>query len=232
MLAIIPARGGSKGLPGKNIRLLGGLPLVAHTIRVAQEASCIKRIVLSTDDESIARIGKDFGAEVPFLRPKELAQDHSKSIDNYTYTLDRINQNRTKPYEDFVVLQPTSPLRIAHDIQQSVGLFFEKNAESVISVSEASHPASWYRTIDDSGVLRSYFPDNTSNLNRQELKPSYLPNGAVFVLSLNLLKSKYSFYSEKTYPYIMPQSRAIDVDTLLDFKFAEYIMKNNLILID
>lgn len=227
MLAIIPARGGSKGVPGKNIKPLWDKPLIAYTIEVAQAARSIDRLILSTDDEEIAEVAQKFGVEIPFIRPAELAKDTSLAIDNYIYTADRLNAENSKQYNDFIVLQPTSPFRTSVDIDNAVKLFREENADSVISVCEASHPPMWAKKIDPAGVLKDYFNINIGNKNRQELDPSFMPNGAIFILKLSLLKSLYSYYSDNTYAYVMPSERSLDIDTPLDFEFAEFLVSRN-----
>ena len=227
MLAIIPARGGSKGLPGKNIKALCGKPLIAYTIEAAQAAKSIDRLILSTDDEEIAEVVQKFGVEIPFMRPAELAKDTSLAIDNYIYTMDWLNAESSKQYDDFIVLQPTSPFRTAADIDNAVELFREKNADSVISVCEASHPPVWAKKIDPSGVLKDCFDINIGNKNRQELETSFMPNGAIFILKLSLLKSLYSYYSDNTYAYVMPRERSVDIDTFFDFEFAEFLVSRN-----
>src|SRR5699024_5514424 len=139
MIAIIPARGGSKGLPGKNIRLLNGKPLISYTIIEALNSEKISRVIVSTDDTQIAEIAIQYGAEVPFLRPDYLSTDTSKAIDNYTYTIERLNDEGVNlaPINNFVVLQPTSPLRTRNDIDKAINLFYEKKADSVISVNKS-----------------------------------------------------------------------------------------------
>ena len=147
MLAIIPARGGSKGIPGKNIKLLSGKPLIVYTIEAAMAAKSVDRIILSTDDPEIAKIAGKYDVEIPFMRPAHLSKDDSLAIDNYIYTIDRLNTTSPTQYNEFVVLQPTSPLRSASDIDNAIKLFHEKNADSLISVCEASHPPLWAKKI-------------------------------------------------------------------------------------
>lgn len=224
-LAIIPARGSSKGLPGKNIKMLYGKPLIAWTIEAAKQSKQIDRIIVSTDDEKIARISKQYGAEIPFLRPEELATDAAKAIDNYIFTIVELNRRENKEYENFVVLQPTSPLRNSEDIDKAIELFKEKNADSVISYSEALHPPLWAKEIDNNQKIKNYFQEDVSNKNRQEIPIAYMPNGAIYVFKYSLLKEKYTYYSDKTYAYIMPNIRSIDIDNMIDFEFAEFIMR-------
>ena len=227
MIAIIPARGGSIGVPGKNIKEMNGKPLIWYTINVAKKSKFIDKIIVSTDDNEIAKIAKSYEVEVPFMRPKELARDDSIAIDNYIYTIDRLNKEFNYSIGEFIILQPTSPLRTSLDINNAIQIFIEKKADSVISVSEAIHPPIWSKTIDEKGILRDYFDIKIGNKNRQDIEKAYMPNGAIFIFKYLLIKEKYSYYSDKTYPYIMPLERSIDIDSKLDFKFAEYLMKKN-----
>jgi N-acylneuraminate cytidylyltransferase/CMP-N,N'-diacetyllegionaminic acid synthase len=227
MLAIIPARGGSKGVPKKNIRLLGGKPLIQWTIEAAMHATNLDRVILSTDDEEIAEVCKPLGVEIPFMRPKELARDDSRGIDTYIYTIDRLNEKLDYGYKEFVVLQPTSPLRLPEDIDNSIDLYLRKKADSVISCVEMSHPPLWTLKMDNKGIISNYFDFDDSGLNRQDLNPAYFPNGAVHVLKYSLVKEKHTYYSNNTFAYVMPQERSVDIDCEIDFKFAEFLMMNN-----
>jgi N-acylneuraminate cytidylyltransferase/CMP-N,N'-diacetyllegionaminic acid synthase len=223
MIALIPARSGSKGLPGKNIRPLAGKPLIAHSIEAALKAHSIDRVICSTDSEEIAEVAQRCGAEVPFLRPAELAMDSSLSIDNYIYTVDRISRESGTEIADFVVLQPTSPLRTADDIDAAVAIFRDKKADSVISYYPAPHPVHWHKILDKNGVLRSPFPETSRLANRQQEQVSYLPNGAIYVFRLAILKDLGVYFTDKSYPYLMPAERSVDIDSLSDFQFAEYL---------
>jgi len=226
VLAIIPARGGSKGLPGKNIKDLCGKPLIAYTIEAALKSKKITQVVLSTDDEAITETCKKYGIEIPFLRPKELASDNSLIVDTYIYTVDRINKEQNKNYTSVVALLPTCPLRTTEDIDRAIEIYEKKEADSVISFYEAPHPVQWYKTVDKNGVLRSILPEGDRLANRQEEEKSYLPNGAIYVFSMDLLRDK-KYYSDKTYPYIMPASRSIDIDNLFDFEMAEFLLSKD-----
>lgn len=225
MLAIIPARGGSKRLSGKNIKILNGKPLIAWTIEAAKKSQFITRLVCSTDTSEIAEVAKKNGAEIPFMRPKKLATDTAKAIDNYIFTIEELKKRENNIYKDFVVLQPTSPLRKANDIDKAIDLFREKDAESVISYSEALHPPVWAKRIDNNKKIKNYFQEDVSNKNRQKIPIAYMPNGAIFVFRYSLLKNKYTYYSDETYAYVMPNERSIDIDNLIDFEFAEFIMR-------
>lgn len=228
MLAIIPARSGSKGVPKKNIKELAGAPLISYTIKAAKKSEFITRVIVSTDSEKIADVARKYGAEVPFLRPAELATDDAKAIDVYLYTIERLNLENDEQINEFLVLLPTSPLRNYMDIDQAIKIFKKKNADSVISVTETEYPPQWIKRISEKGVLEDYF-QGMNNLNRQEYEKTYIPNGAIYIFKYNVLKKEYNYYTDKTYPYIMPNIRSIDIDTPLDFMIAEYLIKNNLV---
>lgn len=227
MIAIIPARGGSKGVPGKNKKLLNGKPLIYYTIKAAINSKYIDRVFVSTDDEEIAEIAVEFGAEVPFLRPADLARDNSKAIDAYIYTVERLASDLDIQIDAFIVLLPTSPLRDTNNIDEAITLFKDKNATTVISVVEAIHPPDWYKKINDEGILMDYLNVADNSLNRQEVEKTYLPNGAIYIFKYPDLKYNMSYYNEKTYPYIMSQNKSIDIDTEVDFLFAEFLIKKN-----
>ncbi|PKF62897.1 acylneuraminate cytidylyltransferase family protein [Psychromonas sp. psych-6C06] len=222
MLAIIPARGGSKGLPNKNIKLLNGKPLIAYTIEAALACSSITSVLVSTDDQAIYDVAINYGAQETFLRPQELATDTAMAIDNYIYTIERINREQNANIKEFVVLQPTSPLRNSEDIEQAIALFKKKQADSVISYCQEHHPISWHKYLNESGQLEDILPNNIDN--RQALQPSYFPNGAIYVFSYKLIASR-KYYSEKSYPFIMPRTRSVDIDSIDDFNYAAFLLE-------
>lgn len=224
MIAIVPARGGSKGLPGKNIKNLLGKPMIVYTIEEALKSKYISEVVISTDCKEIEEVAVRYGAKSPFLRPEYLASDSAKAIDNYIYTIDRLNSEFDYDIEDFVVLQPTSPLRTVADIDGAIELFKERNAQSVVSYTEEHHPIEWHKYIAEDGKFENIFEEKL--LNRQEIKKSYYPNGAVFVFQYELIKQK-KYYSDESYAYIMPRFRSVDVDTIEDFKYIEFLMRGN-----
>ncbi|MBU1741304.1 MAG: acylneuraminate cytidylyltransferase family protein [Proteobacteria bacterium] len=224
MLVIIPARGGSKGLPGKNVRPLGGVPLIGHSIRAALGADRVSRVVVSTDDDEIARVSIELGAEVPFRRPPELAGDDSMVMDAYLYTVDRLAEETGAAIEAFCALLPTAPLRTTADIDAAIDLFRSRRADSVISVTEAPVPPAWYRRIDDRGVLVDYFRDSDAISNRQEHEQTYVPNGAIYIFRTEVLRSTRQYYTDRTHPYVMPRERSADIDDELDFAWAELLL--------
>src|SRR3989338_590546 len=224
ILAIIPARGGSKGLPGKNIKPFLGKPLLAYTIEEAKRSKYITKIVLSTDDTAIAQVGKKYGAEIPFLRPSELATDTSLAPDAYIYTIERLKNEQGYAPEIVVILQPTSPLRTVDDIDAAISLYLEKNADSVISVVEFEHPLERARIITPDGLLENYHPGKIIPKNRADYQKAYSPNGAIYVLTPSLLLKEKTYYFSKTYAFIIPKERSIDIDTQIDFEIAEFLM--------
>lgn len=222
MIAIIPARGGSKGLPGKNVRPLNGKPLIAYAIEAALKAKNIDRVIISTDDEEIARVAVEYGAELPFMRPAELASDTAMAIDNYIYNIGRLEEEGGKPIDAFVVLQPTSPLRIAEDIDGAIELFEQKKADSVISYCQEAHPVTWHKYLDDEGRFVDIFDANIKN--RQDNRVSYYPNGAVYVFRTSMIRER-KYYTDKSYAYVMPRTRSVDIDFIEDFEYAEFLLK-------
>jgi CMP-N,N'-diacetyllegionaminic acid synthase len=222
MIAIIPARGGSKGLPGKNIKPLLGKPLIAYTIEAAIKANAVSEVIVSTDDPEIARVARQYGASIPFMRPAEYATDSSKAIDTYRYTINKLEEMRNISIDSFMVLLPTCPLRTAQDIDAAYSIFKTHAAESVISCTKEHHPITWHKYVNEQGKFENIFEDDFLQ-NRQELKVSYYPNGAIYIFQKKLiLQNKY--YSENSYAYIMPRNRSVDIDTQEDFDLAEFYM--------
>lgn len=226
MIAIVPARGGSKGLPGKNIKDLCGKPMIAYTIEAAQKSKYISKIIVSTDDQGIADTAKLYGAEIPFMRPESLAQDSSKALDVYVYTIEQLENDNNTKITDFIVLQPTSPLRRTEDIDRACEIYFNNKADSVISVVEADIPLQWYKEIDKNGKLKKCFEDE-NNLNRQEYKPLFIPNGAIYIFNKKKLFESREYYMDNSYSYIMKREHSVDIDTLLDFQLAQLMIMNN-----
>lgn len=223
MIAIIPARGGSKGLPGKNIKKLFGKPLIAYTIEAALRSEQIEEVFVSTDDPDIASIAEDYGAKCPGLRPAGLARDDSRAIDTYLYTVELLNQSNNYTIDEFAVLQPTSPLRTADDIDKTIDLFYFNNADSAATFTKESHPIAWHKRLEPDGRIRPI--DNVDQLlNRQDIPATYYPNGAVLILKYMLLKKINSYYTDRSFAYLMPYDRSVDIDTIDDFNYAEYLM--------
>jgi N-acylneuraminate cytidylyltransferase/CMP-N,N'-diacetyllegionaminic acid synthase len=224
MIAIIPARSGSKGLPGKNIKLLEGKPMIAYTIEAALKSEKIKKVIVSTDSKEIAEIAIKFGAEVPFLRPNHLASDTALAIDNYIYTINRLNDENDYDIESFVVLQPTSPLRTSKDIDAAIDLFQKRDADSVVSYCKESHPIKWHKNINNLGLIIPIFEEKIAN--RQEELPTFYPNGAIFIFKYSLLNLR-KYYPDKSYAYIMDKKNSVDIDFIEDFEYVEFLLKKS-----
>ena len=218
VLGLIPARGGSKGITRKNVRRLGDKPLIAWTIDEAKKSIYLDSLVVSTEDREIANISIDYGAEVPFMRPNELATDSAQTIDVVLHAVDRL------PYFDLiVVLQPTSPLRIVDDIDGAVEEFDNRNI-NVVSVTEAAKPPSWMYTLDANRYLKNIVESSFGVSNRQEIPVTYVLNGAIYIMSSVTLREKRGFIIDPTLGYLMPSNRSIDLDTELDWLFAESLI--------
>jgi len=229
ILGLIPARGGSKGLPRKNIKPLLGKPLIAWTIEQALASKYLDKVVVSTDDKEITEISKKYGAEIPFIRPKELAEDNAKGIDVVLHTIDWLKENdKKKQYDLIILLQPTSPLRKSDDIDRAIELLFLKEAKAIVSVCEVDHHPLWANTLPEDGCMKDFIRKEIMNKNRQELPVFYRLNGAIYLAYCNYIKQYRSFIGENTFAYIMPRERSIDIDDEVDFGLAEILMKNNI----
>ena len=225
MIAVIPARGGSKGLPGKNIKELVGKPLIQYTIEAALHSSCIDRVIVTTDDPHIIEVAKMAGAEVPFVRPDYLASDSASAVDVYIHAMDNICASENEKNK-FMVLLPTAPLRTEFHIDKAYDLFLLSKADTVISVTEADTPPNWYMICSLDGKLQNagFAADISPISNRQNFSRYYIPNGAIYILDYQLLKQRRTYYSDNTVPFIMSRKESIDIDTIDDFEYAEYIL--------
>lgn len=220
ILAVIPARGGSKGLPGKNIRELAGKPLIAWSIEAGRQSRYVDQLTVSTDSLEIARVAREWGGDVPFMRPSELATDVAKGIDAILHTI-RWHRDRGKTFDLVLVLQPTSPLRTAEDIDRAVEFFFEKNAKAIVSVCPTDHHPWWSNTLPPNGSMKDFLRPELQNTNRQSLPTFYRLNGAIYLADLSFLEDMRTFITEGTFAFPMPLERSVDIDSMLDFRLAE-----------
>ena len=223
-LAIIPARSGSKGLRDKNIKELAGIPLLGYTIKAALDSRLFDTVMLSTDSEEYGEIAKKFGAQVPFLRSAYTSSDTASSWDAVKEVFCRYSEMGCE-YETITLLQPTSPLRTADDIIRAHNLFWEKRANSVISVCEAEHSPCWSNIIETDLSMRHFAQTDHPTSYRQELQTYYRLNGAIYIINKEMLNNIDSMYEERCYAYIMEQSHSIDIDSELDFVIAEAVIK-------
>ncbi|MDA7880821.1 acylneuraminate cytidylyltransferase family protein [Akkermansiaceae bacterium] len=224
ILALIPARGGSKGLPGKNIMSFCEKPLLAWSIEAAKESLVpISRIVVSSEDEEILNVAREYGAHCPFIRPAELATDGASGLDSVLHALDWLAENENYHPEWLLLLQPTSPLRIAADIDSAYQLVLEHEVDSVMGVTEAqSHPM-WTKTIDENGRLCDFIDRKEAPAIRQDLPLAYVVNGAMYLIRTDILQRDRSFSNDETLAYVMPPERSVDIDTEFDFKIAAFL---------
>lgn len=228
ILAIIPARGGSKSVPKKNIRLLVGKPLITYTIEEAKKSKYIDRIIVSTDDEEIARVAKQLGAEVPFLRPKELAEDNAPDLLVLKHALTWLEKNEGYRPEIIVHLRPTAPLRRVEHIDKGIEMLLNSDADSVRSVClSPKHPNKMWRIGE--GYLIPFLPEarveESYNLPRQRLPPVYIQNGSVDVTRRSTIFEKNSMTGDMTKAFIMEENESVNINTLIDFELAEILIQ-------
>ncbi|MDP3770239.1 MAG: acylneuraminate cytidylyltransferase family protein [bacterium] len=232
ILGLITARGGSKGIPGKNIKELAGKPLIAYTIEAAYASGVFDRMVLSTDDEHIAVIAKEYGCEVPFMRPVKLAQDHTPHIEVIQHAVAWFKQHENYIPDAIMILQPTAPLRTARHIQEAAELFETSSADSVVSVSEVPghHHPQWQFTVDDNKRIAIFTGEPFSHIvrRRQDLSSTYTRNGAVYLFKTTLLSDSIepNFYGDHVAAYIMKPEESVNIDTMDDWDEAEKIIAN------
>lgn len=227
VFALVTARGGSKGVPNKNIRLLGGKPLILWTIETARQSKGIDRILLSTEDEEIARIGRDAGVEVPFKRPAELAGDESSHVDVVLHALRWLKDNEGSLPEYLLLLQPTSPFRTPQDIEAAIDLAVQPpRSPAVVSVCDCIHHPYWARRVLPDGTLQDFLSLDLKDQRRQAFPKAYALNGAIYLNQVESFLRTRSFIPRGTRAYIMPAERSLDIDTLWDFHIAELLMRS------
>lgn len=217
ILAVIPARGGSKGVPRKNIRELGDKPLIAWTINAAQKSEYIDLLVLSSEDEEIIAVAKKYGCEAPFRRPNELATDNAPGIEPVLHAVKEIGLT----YDYLVLLQPTSPFRTTEDIDGAIVRCLQYKADSCVSVSQAQKHPAWMHTLDQNEMLIPWM-DVQNGWPRQQLETVYTLNGAVYVIKTSVLLEQRKFIIPgKTLAYPMPPERSLDIDSEFDFLLCQ-----------
>jgi CMP-N,N'-diacetyllegionaminic acid synthase len=219
VLAVIPARGGSKGVPRKNVRLLGGKPLIAWTIEAAARSAHIDRMITTTEDAEILSVAREFGCEIPFVRPAELAADNTPGMAPIRHAL-----NQLTGYDYVVVLQPTSPLRNTADIDGCISRCSELNADACVSMEVATTPPQWLYIKREGFFVESFLQGAQANVRRQEIPEVYGLNGAVYVARTRWIDSGHSFLDGKVACYEMPPERSLDVDTEWDWHVLSQIV--------
>ncbi len=227
VLGLIAARGGSKGIPRKNVLPVAGKPLIAWTIDAALASRHVRRLLLTTDDSEIAQVAQAHGAQVPFLRPPELALDTSPVIDAVEHALRWVEKTDGHLPEYVLLLQPTSPLRTTQDIDAAIDLALSRQADAVLSVCEASPHPYLARRISDDGQLEDFLPMPGKPARRQDYPPAYVLNGAVYVNRVSTLLATRSFQPPGSLAYVMPVERSCDIDAPVDLLIAESLLKKN-----
>lgn len=223
ILGLIPARGGSKGVLRKNIRLVAGKPLVVYSIDAALQSGCLNPVIVSTDDDEIAQVSAAWGAEI-MMRPPELAGDETPMIAVVRHVIEQLEQERGMRFDYCVLLQPTAPMRTAQDIRTAVDILKNTDADTVVSVYKVGdhHPSRMYHIEDEKLIPMQSEPPNRL---RQSLPPVYHRNGAVYAFQRSLLERADSLIGEDVRPYIMPEERSVNIDNEVDLLLADLLLK-------
>lgn len=225
IIAIIPARSGSKGLKDKNIKELNGKPMMAYTIEAANSCGIFDCVHVSTDSEKYADIARKYGADVPFLRSQEMSSDTADSWDAVLEVLNRY-KGLEKEFDMVTLLQPTSPIRTGEDIKNAFNIFIAKDANAVISVCESDHPIEWYRPLLNDNDMSAFATSEEKSGRRQDADTYYRMNGSIYMLNTTYLKENpRNIIRNKVYAYIMDKYSSIDIDTQFDFDIAEAVIK-------
>jgi len=229
-VALICARGGSKGLPGKNIKPLAGIPLIGRSIMIAKKIDRISRIVVSTDSDEIARVAREFGADVPFMRPPRLSQDDSSEWLVWQHALDFLNKDTDESFDGIVSLPPTAPLRNENDVNKCIDEFEKGDADIVITMSIANrNPYFNMVTVNNDGYASVAVPMNKNIFHRQDAPAVFDMTTVAYVASTNFVLKSKGVFDGRVRGVNIPIERAIDIDTLLDFKLAEFFLKEGCI---
>jgi D-3-phosphoglycerate dehydrogenase / 2-oxoglutarate reductase len=225
ILAVIPARGGSKGILDKNIYPVAGKPLISYTIECAKKSKLITRCIVSTDSNKIAEIAKQHLADVPFLRPEDLATDSALAIDVIKHSVLEIEKIDGIEYNYLVMLQPTTPLKIAEDIDGAIKKLLDTRCDTVVSMVDvgANHPARMYTIEDDQ--LSSIWDEGIAMRPRQDLNPVYIRNGAIYACKKDVLFQYNALIGRDLRPFIMPEERSVNIDSMSDLVLAQHYLE-------
>ena len=227
ILGVITARAGSEGIPGKNIKLLGGKPLIAYTIEAAKKSKTITHLVVSTDGEEIAKVARECGADVPFVRPAELAADKVKHVPVMIHAVDFMEKKLGLTFDATVILQPTAPFRLPEDIDETVKKLLNSKADSAVSLVEvegANHPIKVKKLVDDR--VYSYCMEEEEGIRRQDLPRAYRRNGAVYVIRRDVLMKQKKLYGDYIMGHVVAEERSIDIDIPRDWVMAELMLED------
>lgn len=224
IIALIPARSGSKGIPGKNIKYLNEKPLIAYTIEAAKHSRLIDRIIVSTDDKTIAKVSMNYGAEAPFLRPKKMAEDSTPTLPVLRHAIKWLRINEKYVPEIVVLLQPTSPLRTSKMIDSAIRVFLKSGRCTTVSVNQVKENPYWMKILQN-GYLRSFKKNDLRITRRQDLPDVYMINGAIYICRTELLFGRDPYEANNVRAFIMDRKSSIDIDAPEDFFLVEKLMK-------
>lgn len=222
VLALIPARGGSKGIPHKNIIDLCGRPLIEYSISAARSSKYIDRVIVSTDDAEIAKVSEESGADVPFLRPAELAGDNSRTVDAVLHAINQLKA-QGEEYQILILLQPTQPLRTSEDIDKAIEKFVEVNYQALVSVSPVDDNPLLIRNIENDKLIPLI--NASSTCRRQDMPAYYRVNGCIYINLIDELSESTSF-NDNRIPFVMSREHSVDIDEMKDLHIAEYYLKS------
>jgi CMP-N,N'-diacetyllegionaminic acid synthase len=225
IIAIIPARGGSKGLSRKNVRILNGKPLIYYTIEVALGTKPIDRVIVSTEDDEIANISRNYGAEV-IARPISLALDNTPSLPVFQHVIKYLEDNEQYDPDIIIILQPTSPLRTVCDVEGALNKYLESRCDSMVSVCRAEHPPYLMFTIEDN-KMKPIIQNREKITRRQDAPIVYRLNGAIYIAKKDFIMSENKIMDENTIAFEMPVERSVDIDNQIDLEFAEFLSKKH-----
>lgn len=227
VLCVIPARGGSKGLKNKNIKLLNKKPLIAWSILAAKKCKLIDKIIVSTDSLKISKISKKYGAEVPFIRPKKFATDKASSFSVLKHSIE-FYRNRNINFDFILMLEPTSPLREPKDIDFCINRIKKKNIETLVSLTKVidQHPSFLY-SINKRNILKPYIKSKKLYLRRQDISLLYYLEGSIYISKVSTLLKEKTWYHKKTQGFLVDKWKSLEIDDIDDFKLAKFYMKNH-----
>lgn len=231
ILYLITARGGSKGIPKKNIQKISGIPLVAYKAISAQKCKYTGRIMVSTDDEEIMNVCKQYDVDVPFIRPQHLSQDDSSSIDVVLHAMQWIEKHDSCSYDYIFLLEPSSPFATYTDFNNSLDIIINSDADTLLSMRRVDVNRVFINNLDQNGGL-SYFHESIQNLkylHRQAQNQEYTPNGCIYISKWNYMKQNKSFHSKNSKPYLMKREYSLELDETIDLEFAKFLVKKNII---
>lgn len=226
VLFLITARGGSKGVPGKNIAKIGGLPLLAFKIRSAQRTHVDKRIICSTDSEQIAAVAREYGAEVPFMRPAELATDTARSLDVMLHAMRWLADSGDDGFDALMLCEPSAPFATYRHFDESIELYQQRHALSVIGMRRVEPNPIYVAELGDGGLMTKHYEQmrRAAEMRRQDFGTVYTPNGALYLVDYEHLARHHERYTARSYAYVMPEEYSIEIDNQTDLRYAEFLV--------